>query len=73
MTSKSTSSQGRQCHARHRSGLKERAKGREARGNDFVRGWGWGLMLGGVTNMKKQTFSHYPLQKLSKALTYLVK
>lgn len=39
MTSKSTSSQGRQCHARHRSGLKERAKGREARGNDFVRGW----------------------------------
>ena len=38
MTSKNTGSQGRQCHARHRSGLKGREKGREARGNDVVRG-----------------------------------
>jgi len=43
MTSKNTGSQGRQCHARHRSGPKERAKGREARGNDFRRGRGRGL------------------------------
>ena len=38
MTSKNTGRRGRQCHARHRSGPKERGKAREARGNDFVRG-----------------------------------
>ena len=38
MTSKNTSSRERQCHARHRSGPKGRAKEREARGNDHLRG-----------------------------------
>jgi len=39
MTNKNIDNQGRQCHAKHRSGQKERAKGRGARGNDLLRAY----------------------------------
>ena len=67
MTNKNTSSRERQCHARHRSGPKGRAKEREARGNDHLRGRGEGLMSVVCQYEKKNKRLDVTLQKLLEA------